>query len=92
MKLDDLLALAKATNSGLWRKPPAEVAGILAEAIVDLLGEGSTCGVEPFEILDGELVIGDTQVLELCGRMSPAGAREYARLLFRGADAAEAEQ
>lgn len=62
---------------------------VTADAVIQLFGGDQPCGVEPFEVIDGELVIGDTQALEVGGRISPTGARELGTLLLHGADEAE---
>lgn len=88
MTLDELLVIAHRLAEG-WG--PDTFPYLLAQGIIDMVGEPQPCGMEPFEILDGELVIGDTNCLEEGGRLSPSDARHMARLLLRGADEAEAE-
>lgn len=84
--IDDLLAIAHQLAKG-WE--PSTYPHQLAQGIIDLLDEPQPCSIEPFDILDGELAIGDTTCLEEGGRISSTDARHLARLLLRGADEAE---
>lgn len=82
MSLDELLALAHRLTEG-W--PPDTFPYQLAQGLIDLLGEGSLCGREPFEVRDGQVLIGDTNSLEVGGKIAPDEALAIAADLIRAA-------
>jgi hypothetical protein len=86
MKVDDLLLLAHDTLQRRAIMPARET--VLAEAIVDLLGESQGCGMEApdtFRFADGRpgIAIGEDT-------MSASEARVFAAMILRAADEAEA--
>lgn len=99
MTLDELLKLATAVERNHARRPEeideddgqpvTFVRERLARGVIELLGAAQPCGVEPFEVHSGWVLIGDTNALEVGGKMSPAAAREHAAMLLRAADEAE---
>ena len=86
MTLDDLLTLAHDTLRKRAILPARET--VLAEAIVDMLGESQGCGMEApetFRFSDGRsgVAIGEDT-------MSAAEARVFAAMILRAADEADA--
>lgn len=62
----------------------------MARWIVDTFDE-PPCGVEPFDVHDGFVVVADANSIDVGGCLSPSEARSYAKMLLDGADAAEDE-
>lgn len=87
MKLAELLALARASVQS--EPNPASVTDRLARGVLELLGAGSLCGREPFQVAGGRILIGDTNGLEVGDELTPDEARSWAADLLRAAGEAE---
>lgn len=86
MRVDALLRLA---NDVRQEYEPDTPEGALAREVLDMLGAAPPCGVDAFEVRDGFILIGDSNAMEVGGKMDSTAAREQAVLLLRAADRAE---